>query len=53
MAPTNASYQTLLLFAQMRNEQEPEIAVEVEKVALDAYDEDFVNRIQRLAQPVT
>ena len=52
MAPTNASYQTLLLFAQMRNEQEPEIAVEVEKVALDAYDEDFVNRIQRLAQPV-
>ena len=52
MAPTNASYQTLLLFAYMRNDQEPEIAVEVEKVALDAYDEDFVNRIQRLAQPV-
>ena len=52
MAPTNASYQTLLLFAYMRNNQEPEIAVEVEKVALDAYDEDFVNRIQRLAQPV-
>ena len=52
MAPTNASYQTLLLFAQMRNQQQPEIAVEVEKVALDAYDEDFVNRIQRLAQPV-
>ena len=51
MAPTNASYQTLLLFAYMRNNQEPEIAVEVEKVALDAYDEDFVNRIQRLAQP--
>ncbi len=52
MAPTNASYQTLLLFAYMRNNQEPEIAVEVEKVALNAYDEDFVNRIQRLAQPV-
>ena len=53
MKPTNASYQTLLLFAQMRNQQQPEIAVEVEKVALDAYDEDFVNRIQRLAQPVS
>lgn len=53
MAPTNASYQTLLLFAYMRNDQEPEIAVEVEKVALNAYDEDFVNRIQRLAQPVS
>ena len=51
MAPTNASYQTLLLFAYMRNHQEPAIALEVEKVALDAYDEDFVNRIQRLAQP--
>ena len=51
MAPTNASYQTLLLFAYMRNQQEPAIALEVEKVELDAYDEDFVNRIQRLAQP--
>ena len=51
MAPSNASYQTLLLFAYMRNEQQPAIALEVEKVALDAYDEDFVNRIQRLAQP--
>jgi Flp pilus assembly protein TadD len=47
MQPTNASYQTLLLYAYMRNDQQPEIAVEVEKIELGAYDEDFVNRIQR------
>lgn len=48
--PTNASYQTLLLYAYMRDNQIPEIAVDVDKIELDAYDEDFVNRIQRLAQ---
>lgn len=49
MKPTNASYQTLLLFAFMKNNQQPEIAVDVDKIELGAYDEDFVNRIQRLA----
>jgi len=52
MKPTNASYQTLLLFAHMKNNQQPEIAVDVDKIELGAYDEDFVNRIQRLALPV-
>jgi tetratricopeptide (TPR) repeat protein len=52
MAPTNASYQTLLLYAYIRNDQAPEIAVDVDKIELGAYDEDFVNRIQRLANPV-
>ncbi|RYG63436.1 tetratricopeptide repeat protein [bacterium] len=51
MAPTNPSYQTLLLYAYIRNDQAPEIAVDVDKIELGAYDEDFVNRIQRLAQP--
>lgn len=51
MVPTNASYQTLLLYAHMRNQQLPEIAVDVESIELDAYDEDFVNRIQQLALP--
>ena len=51
MKPTNASYQTLLLFAHMKNNQQPEIAVDVDKIELGAYDEDFVNRIQRLALP--
>lgn len=51
MKPTNASYQTLLLFAYMKNNQQPEIAVDVDKIELGAYDEDFVNRIQRLAAP--
>ena len=51
MKPTNASYQTLLLFAYMRNNQQPEIAVDIDKIELGAYDEDFVNRIQRLAAP--
>lgn len=49
MKPTNASYQTLLLFAYMKNNQQPEIAVDIDKIELGAYDEDFVNRIQRLA----
>ena len=49
MAPTNPSYQTLLLFAYMRDNQEPEIAVDVDKIELGAYDADFVSRIQRLS----
>ncbi len=52
MAPTNPSYQTLLLYAFMRDNQEPEIAVDVDEIELGAYDADFVSRIQRLAQPV-
>lgn len=52
MSPANASYQTLLLYAYMRNHQEPEIALDIDKIELNAYDEDFVNRIQRLSQPI-
>jgi tetratricopeptide (TPR) repeat protein len=51
LKPTNPSYQTLLLYAYMRNQQVPQIAVDIDKIELGAYDEDFVNRIQRLAQP--
>lgn len=50
--PSNASYQTLLLYAFMRDNQEPTIAVDVDKIELDAYDEDFVNRIQKYSTPV-
>jgi len=53
MKPTNASYHTLLLYAYMRNAQEPEIAVDIDKIELNAYDEDFVNRIQHVSQPRT
>lgn len=49
MAPTNPSYHTLLLYAYMRNAQEPEIAVDIDKIELGAYDEDFVNRIQKVS----
>ncbi|HEX9997278.1 MAG TPA: tetratricopeptide repeat protein [Abditibacterium sp.] len=52
LAPTNASYQTLLLFAYICNDQAPEIAVDIDKIELGAYDADFVSRIQRLAQAV-
>ena len=48
LKPENPSYQTLLLFAQIKNGQEAEIAVDVDKIELGAYDEDFVSRIQRL-----
>jgi len=51
LKPTNPSYHTLLLYAYMRNNQAPEIAVDIDRIELGAYDEDFVNRIQRLAQP--
>ena len=53
MKPTNASYHTLLLYAYMRNHQEPEIAVDIDKIELNAYDEDFVNRIQQVSHPRT
>lgn len=51
LKPTNPSYQTLLLYAYMRNGVVPEIAVDIESLELGAYDEDFVGRIQKLAQP--
>jgi tetratricopeptide (TPR) repeat protein len=51
MVPTNPSYQTLLLYAHMRNKQAPEIAVDVDKIELGAYDEDFVERILKLCGP--
>lgn len=50
--PENSSYQTLLRYAQSRNQQEPEIAVDIEIIELDAYDADFVRRIQKLSQPI-
>ena len=49
LQPTNASYQTLLRYAYTRNGQAPAISVDVDMIALGAYDEDFVRRIQRLA----
>jgi len=52
LKPENPSYQTLLRYAQARNNQEPSIAVDIELIELDAYDEDFVRRIQKLSQPV-
>ena len=52
LAPANASYQTLLLYAYICNDQAPEIAVDIDKIELGAYDADFVSRIQRLAQPI-
>ena len=52
LKPQNSSYRTLLRYAYIRNQQEPMIAVDVEMIELDAYDEDFVRRIQRLSQPL-
>jgi tetratricopeptide (TPR) repeat protein len=52
LKPDNGSYRTLLRYAYVRNHIEPSIAVDVDMVELSAYDEDFVRRIQLLAQPV-
>jgi tetratricopeptide (TPR) repeat protein len=52
LKPENPSYRTLLRYAYARNDQEPTISVDVEMLELGAYDEDFVRRIRRLAQPV-
>lgn len=49
LKPKNASYHTLLRYAHTRDGREPAISVDVEMVELDAYDEDFVRRIQRMA----
>lgn len=51
LKPGNSSYQTLLRYAYSRNNQEPSISVDIDMLELGAYDEDFVRRIQRLAQP--
>lgn len=50
--PENSAYQTLIRYAQSRNFDEPAIAVDIEIIELDAYDEDFVRRIQKLSKPV-
>jgi len=50
--PENPSYQTLLRYAQARNYQEPAIAVDIEIIELDPYDQDFVRRIQKLSNPI-
>ncbi len=52
LQPKNPSHRTLLRYAYTRNGQEPAIAVDIEMLELGAYDEDFVRRIQRMAQPV-
>jgi tetratricopeptide (TPR) repeat protein len=52
LKPENSSYRTLLRYAYTRNQQEPAISVDVEMLELGPYDEDFVRRIQRMAQPV-
>jgi tetratricopeptide (TPR) repeat protein len=52
LKPENASYRTLLRYAYARNQQEPAISVDVEMLELGPYDEDFVKRIQRMAQPL-
>lgn len=49
LQPENASHRTLLRYAYTRNGIEPAIAVDIDMLALGAYDEDFVRRIQRLA----
>lgn len=53
MQPKNGSYRALLRYAQSRNGQEPTIAADIDMIELGAYDEDFVRRIQRMAQPAT
>ena len=50
LQPENASYHTLLRYAYACNGEEPAISVDVDLIALGAYDEDFVRRIQRLSQ---
>ena len=52
LQPENSSYRTLLRYAYARNLQEPAISVDVEMLELGPYDEDFVRRIQRMAQPL-
>jgi tetratricopeptide (TPR) repeat protein len=52
LKPENSSYRTLLRYAYARNDQEPAISVDIEMLELGPYDEDFVRRIQRMAQPV-
>jgi hypothetical protein len=42
----------LLRYAYSRNHQEPAIAVDIELLELEPYDEDFVRRFQKLSQPV-
>lgn len=50
MAPENTSYHALLHYAQVRNGEHPPISLEVAMVDLDAYNEDFVRRIQKLSE---
>jgi tetratricopeptide (TPR) repeat protein len=52
LKPENPSYRTLLRYAYSRNHQEPAIAVDIELLELEPYDEDFVRRFQKLSQPV-
>jgi len=51
LQPKNSSYHVLLRYARMRNEQTPAISIDIEMLELGAYDEDFVQRIQRLSEP--
>lgn len=50
MAPENTSYHALLHYAQVCNGEHPPISLEVAILDLDAYNEDFVRRIQKLSE---
>ncbi len=51
LKPRNSSYQALLRYARVCNGEEQPIALDVDMIGLDAYDEDFVRRIQRISLP--
>ena len=51
LKPRNSSYQALVRYARVRSGEEQSIALDVDMIALDAYDEDFVRRIQNMSQP--
>ncbi len=53
LKPRNSSYQALLRYARICNGEEQPIALDVDMIGLDAYDEDFVRRIQKMSQPMS
>ena len=53
LKPASESHHTLLRYAHSRCGQEAPIAVDVDMIALGAYDEDFVRRFQALSQPAS
>jgi tetratricopeptide (TPR) repeat protein len=51
LKPANGSYRALLRYARVCNGESEAIALDVDMIGLDAYDEDFVRRIQMFSQP--